>query len=253
MFAPSWQFIVLRSCMPPIDIRRFFGGSSQPTNMGRGESNSRRTISKEEWDRRLAGVAVHKEDMNRLVMNFLVTEGYADAARVFAQESGTHPGCDLGAITDRMEIRKAVQGGRVEEAIERVNDLDPEILEEKQELFFHLQQQQLIELIRGGKLDEALEFAQEYLAPHGEDNPAFLQELERTVALLVFEDVSQRQKTASELNGEILAAQSAEREPKLPRLLKLLLWAQQRLDERASYPRINDLVTAELTDPIEEP
>ena len=46
------------------------------------------------------------------------------------------------------------------QAIERVNDLDPEILEEQQGLFFHLQQQRLIELIRQGQLQEALEFAQ---------------------------------------------------------------------------------------------
>ena len=46
------------------------------------------------------------------------------------------------------------------QAIERVNDLDPEILEEQQQLFFHLQQQRLIELIRQGQLQEALEFAQ---------------------------------------------------------------------------------------------
>lgn len=85
-----------------------------------------------------------------------------------------------------MEIRRAVQSGDVETAIEKVNDLDPEILEEHSELLFHLQQQRLIELIRNGAVDEALEFAQEQLAPQGEDNPAFLQELERTVALLVF-------------------------------------------------------------------
>ena len=46
------------------------------------------------------------------------------------------------------------------QAIERVNDLDPDILERQQRLFFHLQQQRLIELIRGGQLAEALEFAQ---------------------------------------------------------------------------------------------
>jgi hypothetical protein len=46
---------------------------------------------------------------------------------VFEKESGTAPGVDLGAITDRMEIRKAVQAGHVEEAIERVNDLNPEV------------------------------------------------------------------------------------------------------------------------------
>ena len=55
----------------------------------------------------------------------------------------------------------------------------PQILEEKHQLSFHLQQQRLIELIRVGKTEEALEFAQEYLAPRGEENPAFLEELGR--------------------------------------------------------------------------
>ena len=52
-----------------------------------------------------------------------------------------------------------------------------QILEEKHQLSFHLQQQRLIELIRAGKTEEALEFAQEYLAPRGEENPVFLEEL----------------------------------------------------------------------------
>ena len=41
-------------------------------------------------------------------------------------------------------------------------------------------------------------------------------------------------------------ARPQEREPKLPNLLRLLVWSQAQLDERASYPRINDLATAEL-------
>lgn len=38
-------------------------------------------------------------------------------------------------------------------------------------------------------------------------------------------------------------------DPKLPSLLKMLLWAQNLLDEKASYPRINNLSTAALEDP----
>jgi len=52
-----------------------------------------------------------------------------------------------------------------------------QILEEQQELAFHLQQQRLIELIREGRVDDALEFAQENLAPLGEEQPALLEEL----------------------------------------------------------------------------
>ncbi|XP_021902271.1 LOW QUALITY PROTEIN: glucose-induced degradation protein 8 homolog [Carica papaya] len=144
-------------------------------------------------------------------------------------------------------------GSRISETISRILDTNPQ-------LFFHLQQQRLIELIRNGKVEEALEFAQEELAPRGEENQSFLEELERTVALLAFEDVSncpvgelldisQRLKTASEVNAAILTSQSHEKDPKLPSLLKMLVWAQTQLDEKAAYPRIKDLSTATLEDP----
>ncbi|CAF2249396.1 unnamed protein product [Brassica rapa] len=50
-----------------------------------------------------------------------------------------------------MAVRKAVQNGNVEDAIEKVNDLNFEILDRNPELFFHLQQQRVIELIRQEK------------------------------------------------------------------------------------------------------
>ncbi|XP_062013238.1 protein GID8 homolog isoform X2 [Rosa rugosa] len=222
-------------------------------------AGSKKVITRDEWEKKLNDVKIKKEDMNKLVMNFLVTEGYVDAAEKFRKESGTEH-IDLATITDRMAVKKAVQCGNVEDAIEKVNDLNPEILDTNPQLFFHLQQQRLIELIRNGKVEEALEFAQEELAPRGEENQSFLEELERTVALLAFEDVSncpvgelldisQRLKTASEVNAAILTSQSHEKDPKLPSLLKMLIWAQNQLDEKAHYPRINDLSTARLEDP----
>eukprot|EP00004_Rigifila_ramosa_P001855 TRINITY_DN11853_c0_g1_i1.p1 TRINITY_DN11853_c0_g1~~TRINITY_DN11853_c0_g1_i1.p1 ORF type:complete len:222 (-),score=59.51 TRINITY_DN11853_c0_g1_i1:23-616(-) len=196
--------------------------------------------------------------MNQLVMNYLVIEGYKDAAECFRQETGTDPGIDLSSISDRMEIRSALQSGDVDTAVSKVNDLDPEILESNPTLFFHLQQQRLIELIRRGEIAAAIEFAQDQLAPRGEENSEFLSELERTLTLLAFEtfencpvadliDHAQRQKTATELNAAILASQSQEREPKLPNLLRLLLWAQTQLDEKIkNYPHVSDFATATL-------
>jgi glucose-induced degradation protein 8 len=46
-------------------------------------------ITRDEWERKLKEVKIRKEDMNRLIMNFLVTEGYVDAAEKFRLESGT--------------------------------------------------------------------------------------------------------------------------------------------------------------------
>lgn len=46
-------------------------------------------ITREEWERKLRDVKIRKQDMNKLVMNFLVTEGYVEAADKFRIESGT--------------------------------------------------------------------------------------------------------------------------------------------------------------------
>ncbi|KAL4202064.1 hypothetical protein AMTRI_Chr02g219150 [Amborella trichopoda] len=194
-------------------------------------STSKKVITREDWEKKLNDAKIRKEDMNKLVMNFLVTEGYVEAAEKFRMESGT----------------------------ERIHN-HYLILDTNPQLFFHLQQQRLIELIRNGKVEEALEFAQEELAPRGEENQSFLEELERTVALLAFEDVSncpvgelldisQRLKTASEVNAAILTSQSHEKDPKLPSLLKMLIWAQNQLDEKATFPRIKNFSTAALEDP----
>ena len=70
---------------------------------------------------------------------------------------------------------------------------------------FLLQQQHMIELIRQRNIEDALDYAQSHLAERGEENPDILSELERTLALLAFEDpekspfgellhLSQRQK-----------------------------------------------------------
>ena len=46
----------------------------------------------------------------------------------------------------------------------------------------------MIELIRQGNVEGALDYAQTHLAERGEENPEILSELERTLALLAFED-----------------------------------------------------------------
>lgn len=219
--------------------------------------SSKKIITRPDWEKLLDNVHVMKEDMNKLVMNFFVTEGYIDAAEKFRLESGTEPDIDLSTIMDRMAVKQAVQSGNMVDAIEKVNDLNPLILETNPHLYFHLQQQKLIELIREGKIAEALDFAQEELAARGQENQCLLEELEQTVALLAFEDaancpvkqlmdMSQRQKTASEVNAAILTSQSHEKDPMLPSLLKKLIWVQNKLEEQASYPKIVDLSSAKL-------
>lgn len=53
------------------------------------QSTSKKVITRDEWEKKLNQVKIRKEDMNNLVMNFLVTEGYVEAADKFRIESGT--------------------------------------------------------------------------------------------------------------------------------------------------------------------
>ena len=143
----------------------------------------------------------------------------------------------MSILDEQIKIRDAVEVGNIQEAIELVNDVDPEILDTDSRLFFHLQQQQLLELVRQGDTERVLAFAQSELSARGEENPEFLDELEQTLALLAFEDPSscpfsdllqhsQRLKVVSELNAAILASQDQEAASKLSTLMKLVLWAQ---------------------------
>ena len=126
-----------------------------------------------------------------------------------------------------------------------------QILDTNPSLYFRLQQQKLIEYIRQGKISDALQFAQDELAPRGEESPEFLSELERTMALLAFESSpqmpssvsellapAQRMKTAAEVNAAILESLSQGKEAKLVGLLRLLFWGEAMLEERAELPKV---------------
>lgn len=60
-------------------------------------------------------------------MDYLVIEGYKDAADCFSKESGLKPFVDSDSILNRMIIRGAIQRGDIDDAIGRVNELDPEV------------------------------------------------------------------------------------------------------------------------------
>lgn len=119
---------------------------------------------------------------------------------------------------------------------------------------------------RSGKVEEALVFSQEQLAPKGEANPEFLEGLEQALALLAFpdpaaavaspigaklglgDDGKRLRDTANELNAAILSRQSGlspdkvdpkATEPALQLLLKELLWRQKKLSEKGvTFPKV---------------
>jgi hypothetical protein len=120
-----------------------------------------------------------------------------------------------------------------------------QILDTDPSLHFSLLRLQLIELIRkctaapDGDITPALEFATTHLAPRAPGNSAFLEDLERTMALLCFPkdnlaplaelmDPALRRRVAAQVNETIMEAQGLQKEPKIRSLVKLRAWSEDR-------------------------
>lgn len=73
-------------------------------------------------------------------MDYLVTNGYPSAAKRFAVEANIQPRLDVESIQERVEIRSAIHSGDIQTAIEKINELNPQVcmlLEFHSELLFH--------------------------------------------------------------------------------------------------------------------
>jgi len=203
--------------------------------------------------------------MNVLIMDYLVAEGFKEAAERFKVESGVEmtripgsSGPEVSLLLDqRIEIRTAIEEGRIHDSVRFINKYYPELLDEDRHLYFKLQQQQLIELIRGQQIEEALRFAQEQLSV--DEDYLQLSDLERTLALLAFDkpenspyadllQVAHRQQLASEVNEAILKEQTGSAEvnkPQLVTMIKLLLWTQNELEKKKiKFTKMTDLTSA---------
>ena len=66
-------------------------------------------------------------DINWVIMDYLVSEGYPGAAEKFAHETNLPSPVDNESIRERVRVRNAIHSGNVKEAIDMVNEIDPEV------------------------------------------------------------------------------------------------------------------------------
>lgn len=65
--------------------------------------------------------------MNSLVMDYLVSKGYPEAAAKFSKEANVLPRMDIDTIKERVEIRDLIYKEDILIAIEKINDLNPQV------------------------------------------------------------------------------------------------------------------------------
>ncbi|CZR63427.1 related to LisH motif-containing protein [Phialocephala subalpina] len=183
-------------------------------------------------------------DINALIFDYLTTEGYPSAAAKFSKEANLRPQQEEESLIARRQIIQSIHSGKIQEAIESLNELEPQVLDSNPSLHFALLRLQLVELIRtcnatpGGDITPALNFATTQLAPRAPTNKEFMEDLERTMALLVFPSDSLepplaallqptlRRQVADRVNKAILSSQNIRRDAAIRGLVRLRAWAE---------------------------
>ncbi|KAF0686999.1 Aste57867_21219 [Aphanomyces stellatus] len=179
-----------------------------------------------------------RNDVNALVMTYLVGMGHVKAAEVFAKETADEGVHEDGEVRQKMEklrekarVKDLLRQGHVDEAISCLSSLAPTLIEENIPLAFELWKQKFIELIKRGLMQEAWEEVTSGLRGIIDRSDTGLSkelhsDMERALCLLAFESPSES-PYASLLDPSLRIALSNrvydalnEIDPILPRLAK---------------------------------
>ncbi|KAH8602134.1 CTLH/CRA C-terminal to lish motif domain-containing protein [Bisporella sp. PMI_857] len=207
------------------------------------------TPSRHSFEARVEVVKPIKSDINALILDYLTTEGYPSAAAKFSKEANLRPNQEGESVKARQKIQHAIHLGNIQDAIVALNELEPQVLDKNPSLHFALLRLQLVELIRkcnstpGGDITPALKFATAELAPRAPTQPEFLEDLERTMALLIFPNdkldpplaallhPDLRRSVADRVNKAILTCQNQRRDAAIRNLVRLRAWAENTARE----------------------
>lgn len=84
-----------------------------------------------------------------LAVDFLICEGYREAAELLCSESKMEfPEKEKAGLHKRYEIRTSIVNGDISRAVEQIQEYVPELLDSHPRVHFQLLRQQLVELIR---------------------------------------------------------------------------------------------------------
>lgn len=220
------------------------------------EDGKMASYNAEQWLARSKEVQVPKSVFNDMIMNYLIIHGYQSTAQKFSQEADMNPNVDLRSLGERRHIVRLIHDGDIKGAVEKINEVNPELLDRKPDLHFALLRLQLIELIKrgyeDGDIQPALDFASSHLAQRaaGPNNPQFLADLEKAMALICFPpdalvpslkeltDIRLRRTIAEQVNTELMESQELSVERKIENLTQLWAWGESNLETHVNFPKL---------------
>ncbi|GMT08706.1 hypothetical protein PFISCL1PPCAC_3, partial [Pristionchus fissidentatus] len=201
-------------------------------------------------------------EMTNLVLEYLVIEGYPDAARALAAEANVKlEEKDWIQIEKRVAIKNDILSGNIAEAIEKLDVLCPGMIENDASVRFDLHQQRFLELIKQDDVFTALEWSSEKLSNEELDDSQMVR-LEHTCTLAAFNDPTeckyaelleqgQRETVAETVNSAILKAQGKPTTPRVESMYKMKMYMQLNFPSpsdrgRAAEERVAEEINADI-------
>jgi hypothetical protein len=186
-----------------------------------------------------------RDQLNKLVMNYLHSTGSLEAAQLFSKETSVQLPNDT-YIERRDQVRQAILNDQIDEVIRIVNETSSELFVKNPKLLFKLRLQKLIWYIKENKVIEALAYGQEILAPAAKDNPEMIKELEKALSLIVFNNIENSPLAeltsplykliiADEVNKELLKIEGKEK-CDLGLAVKTLKWLEGKVEKHVTFP-----------------
>ncbi|KAL2074966.1 hypothetical protein VTL71DRAFT_8746 [Oculimacula yallundae] len=124
--------------------------------------------------------------LDRLLVDYLLRNGYKDSAAALAKEKGIEDLVDVETFVQMGRVRESLLSGRVTEALAWCNENKKDLRRMESNLEFMLRFQQYIELVRTQdqvKLLESITHAKKYLLPFRDSYP---KEVQQACGLLAF-------------------------------------------------------------------
>ncbi|PAV81021.1 hypothetical protein WR25_01909 [Diploscapter pachys] len=181
-----------------------------------------------------------REELAKLVLDYLICEGFREAAENLCEEMKLKVPEDLKVMDARVAIKDAIIEGNMEFAIDKTVELCPTLLDTNDDVRFEMRLQYLIEMIRANglsDLDAPLKYARQYIVADEKISEEQMSKVEKAFALLVYENIyespfapmldqSRRNMVANMVNCAILEALNRPPKPRMESLLKLIVWSR---------------------------
>ena len=215
----------------------------------------KKSIPYEKWLEESPSIErISKVSQDQLVLDYLISEGYSEAAEQFSLESGI--GIDISKsklMKHKNQFRELLYSGKIDELIENLKGIDENMFDNNENLLIDLLLIKFSLIVKSGKIQDAINMGKQELATYM-TNDKYSEKIDQYLVMLAFQDITkypyqdlinnvQLCKITSKINAEL----NKKKDPKLLMLLRLLYWSQDNLSDHVNFPSLTEPSEAKVT------